>query len=341
MKFTNDTPLSFDDTTLSAEEFVELMFQRTDLDQIVYIPGWHYDWAGWEWGAAGSTDEYNSYRCGMDWTMVDMERIIARFQKLYAALEKIAPHFSDVSAISDPELQAVWHKYLAPLDIGNLSPEKLRDIDDRLGTQLWIQKIASNFSKGVALEDFEKSALIEYMEVSVSPEEKACYEQYKKNLYKDAERRVGGKICAFDVIFRARRVCRLLQLKAPFIVIQNEARILAAAMALNAFGLFRESVDNSTRQWREQMDLMNDDELDALGAPKKTNSVKSLVPVFVMKILKEETNSSLHMRQVDLLEALKKYEIFIERKALNRAVHTLADSQLPIMQDYTGVWYEQ
>ncbi len=332
------TPGSFEDTSLTPEEFIGLMFERTDLDGILLLPGWYYDGPSWD-----GNDIRDSYRCHMNWTITDMDYIISRFHKLYAALKKIAVHLDDVKAIKDPELLTVWDKYLRGLDAGGLSREKAQDIEDRLHTQRWIQMIASNFAKGQALEDYEKEALIEYMDISVSEEEKAYSEQFQNNLYKDAQRRIGGKICAYAVIFHARRVCRLLHLKAPAVVINNEANSLAAAMVMNAFGDTQERVDNSIRLWKEQQDLMSDEELDAMESPKKMNSVKSLAPVFVVQILKEKTNSAKHMRQVDILEELKKYEIFIERKALNRTIHTLAaDPRLPIRQDQkSGVWYEQ
>ncbi len=332
------TPGSFEDTNLTPEEFIELMFERTDLDGILLIPGRYYDGPSWD-----ANDIQDSYRCHMNWTYVDMSNIISRFHKLYAALEKIATFLDDVKAIKEPELLAVWDKYLRGLDAGGLSREKAQDIEDRLRTQRWIQMIASNFAKGQVLEDYEKEALIEYMDISVSEEEKAYSEQFQNNLYKDAQRRIGGKICAYAVIFHARRVCRLMHLKAPAVVINNEANSLAAAMVMNAFGDTQERVDNSIRLWHEQMDLMSEEELDVMQSPKKMNSVKSLAPVFVVQILKEKTNSAKHMRQVDILEELKKYEIYIERKALNRTIHTLAaDPRLPIRQDQkSGVWYEQ
>lgn len=332
------TPGSFEDTRLTPKEFIELMFERTDLDGILLLPGWYYDGPSWD-----ANDIQDSYRCHMNWTIADMDRIISQFHKLYAALEKIATYLDDVTVIKDPELQAIWDKYLQGLDTGGLSREKVQDIEDRLRTQRWIQMIASNFAKGQALEDYEKEALIEYMDISVSEEEKAYSEQFQNRLYKDAQNRIGGKICAYAVIFHARRVCRLLHLKAPAVVVNNEANSLAAAMVMNAFGDTQERIDNSVRLWKEQQFLMDDEDLDAMESPKKMNSVKSLAPVFVVQILKEKTNSAKHMRQVDILEELKKYEIFIERKALNRTIHTLAaDPRLPIRQDQkSGVWYEQ
>ena len=332
------TPGTFEDPALTPEELIGLMFERTDLDGILLIPGWHYDGASWD-----ANDIRDSYRCHMKWTITDMDRVIAQFHKLYAALEKIAPQLRNVSAIKDPELLAVWNKYLRGLDAGGLSREKAQDIEDRLHTQRWVQTIASNIAKGQPLEDYEKNVLIEYMNISVSNEEKAYCEQFQNNLYKDAQKRIGGKIWAYSVIFHARRVCRLLNMKAPAVIVNNEAKALAAAMVVNVFGDAQERVDNSIRLLKEQQDFMSDEELDAMESPKKMNSVKSLAPVFIVQILKEKTNATTHMRQTELLEELKKCEVFIERKALNRTVHTLAaDPRLPIQQDQkSGVWYEQ
>ena len=38
---------SMSDSNLSPADFITLMFERTDEDGILYIPGWHYDRPGW------------------------------------------------------------------------------------------------------------------------------------------------------------------------------------------------------------------------------------------------------------------------------------------------------
>ena len=56
-------------------EFITLMFERTDEDGILYIPGWHYNRPGWEWDAPGSTEENDSYRCKIDWNLEKHEKV--------------------------------------------------------------------------------------------------------------------------------------------------------------------------------------------------------------------------------------------------------------------------
>ena len=342
--------LSFD-ADISPEDYISLMFERTDLDGIVYIPGWHYDRPGWASSVPGSTDENDSYRCRMNWSMRDRDGLLASFCKLYGDLERIAallPEWNmpaeDVKkALSDDGLFEVWGKYLHPLDVPGMDKARINLIYDRMDTAAWIKQLAGNLANGLTLEEFEKSALIEYMDVTVSDEDQAYCQQYLSGIHQNAQSRVGGTLCACEVICYARRLCRLMQLKAPGIIIRNEARTLAAAMALNRFGISRDLVDNSIRLELERMELMDDAQLDELFRPKHTNSRKSLAPLFVYLILKEQTDARHHLRQQDILKKLEEYpyEIFVERKTLSRIVHNLADSQLHIKVDKTGVWYEK
>ncbi len=82
---------------------------------------------------------------------------------------------------------------------------------------------------------------------------------------------------------------------------------------------------------------------DELYSYKKVNNRKSLAPLFIYLILKEESSSEKHLSQNDIAERLRKipYEITLERKAIGRIIHNLADSQLGIysLKGY-GTWYD-
>ena len=54
--------------------------------------------------------------------------------------------------------------------------------------------------------------------------------------YDEGEKRLGRRLASVQVIERAWRTCRLISLGAPDIVINNEAGILAQALAVNMFG---------------------------------------------------------------------------------------------------------
>ena len=91
-------------------------------------------------------------------------------------------------------------------------------------------------------------------------------------------------------------------------------------------------------------DSMTDEEIDELYRPRKTNSEKSLLSLFVFLILKEHSSSKKHLTQKQILEYLADYpyELTIERKALGRCLHLLMTLDLGIYSDPRyGTWMEQ
>lgn len=88
---------------------------------------------------------------------------------------------------------------------------------------------------------------------------------------------------------------------------------------------------------------LSDEELDALYRPKKTNSRKDLVPMFVYKILTEETSVDVHLTQKQIEKRLAEYpyEVSIERKALSRVIHGLEDTGFGIVSiQRKGCYYD-
>ena len=51
----------------------------------------------------------------------------------------------------------------------------------------------------------------------------------------EAEERVGQSPAAYDVIIRARRLCRLMELQAPEIILQGEANLFAQALVIHGY----------------------------------------------------------------------------------------------------------
>lgn len=94
----------------------------------------------------------------------------------------------------------------------------------------------------------------------------------------------------------------------------------------------------------DELEELSDEELDELYRPKKSNSRKSLAPLFVYKILKEETNRDRHVTQKEIAARLAEYpyEITIERKALARVIHNLEDTGFGITsKPKAGYWYDE
>lgn len=335
--------------TLSPSDYIQQMFVRTDLSGELYIPGWYTD----HLGSMGDTPEipvkFDSYRCRMRWNMQDADNLTREFQSLYAQLKTIAPFYSNIH-LQEKDLQpqlpelllAVWRKYLAPLDYGGIAPSLLQDIDARLGILEQIKLLAGELMQGKKLGEQDKERLIAYMDVSVTDEERYLYHRYERNIREAAQKRIGGKLCAFEVVFHARRLCRLMNLKAPRCIVDSEARSLAGAMALNRFGMSRERVDDRLRFRQEMEDFLEEEQLERMEKPMKTNSRKSLAPLFVYLILQNKSSAHSPMRQQQILRELEReYELRMERKALSRLLHGLSNAQLPICMDKTGVWFAQ
>ena len=51
----------------------------------------------------------------------------------------------------------------------------------------------------------------------------------------EAEERVGQSPAAYDVILRAKRLCRLMSLEAPAIIVRNEANLFAQALVIHSY----------------------------------------------------------------------------------------------------------
>lgn len=342
---------SMSDINLAPADFITLMFDRTDEDGILYIPGWHYDRPGWECGTPGSTDEYDSYRCCVDWNLAKYERLLKQFNELYSALLEMASYYDELDetlesakkVLKKPELVKVWDIYIRQFDIGDIDYEKIVDINERCEQEAWVKQIARNIVEGKNLEGFEKEVLSDYIDIKITQQDIDYYNQYVSNVRMDVEQRIGKGLCEIDVILRAKRLYRLMSLRAPECIIYNEAKTLAAAMLLHQYGISREVVDNRIRLRLEMLEMMGDEELDELYRPRKMNGRKSLAPLFVYEILSKKSNSKKHLRQQDILKELEKYpyEISLERKAVGRMIQNLVDSQYGIYSDKTGVWMDK
>lgn len=342
MEITTEFIDRMEDPSLAPTELIDLMFERTDENGVLYIPEWPDFY--------GCCDQ--SYKCRVKWNLRQYEALSEEFDRLYYALEDIAPFWDDLrekpleaqQILGNSELFDVWCTYVRPLNTGDFDRDKIRDIDDRYETMEMVQDVAARLAQGEALTEGERHVLTDYLDITVSPEEEEYYGRYVDALYADARSRLPRPNYAYTVILRAQRLCRLLNLKAPELIINNEARLLASALVLNRYGESKETVGNATRLHIARISQMTDEELDTQDNPLKSNNRKSIVPLFVYEILKNHSNTREHLRQNDILALLAEYpyEVTIERKALSRILHNLTSEQrYDIRADKTGWWMEQ
>lgn len=92
-----------------------------------------------------------------------------------------------------------------------------------------------------------------------------------------------------------------------------------------------------------RFDGMTDEEVDEFYRPKKANSRKALLSLYVYLVLKAKTDSNRPMSQTEILDELyKTYELCVERKALSRTLHSLVDEGLGIVsRPKVGSWYDE
>ena len=144
------------------------------------------------------TDEGYTVAYPMAWSGADMEELVQQFELLRSQLDRIA------AGEQSEELDEIYNIYVRPYDVCPFDDEQMDEVLDKLDLAL-----------------------------PLSQEEQVLYERYIHWQEKQASSRLPAKgRNAFRLIPHARRYTRLMELKSPQIVIENEARCLAEELAL-------------------------------------------------------------------------------------------------------------
>lgn len=209
--------------------YIAWMFEHTDGEKILVTPDWPED---------GSKPN-SVYRCVMDWTEEDRDRAIADFAALYDALSGIAAHWNELSnveeenvAILTPEQLKVWRTYVRKFDLPGFDPDKILDIAERQEIVQELDDIRLRIELGMPLNEFDQWILRENADVTVDSEEQAYFDAHRKARMEQAKQRVGDKPNALRLVICAMRVCRLISLGGPKVVVHCEAIRLAQEMVL-------------------------------------------------------------------------------------------------------------
>ena len=327
---------------LTPEDLIEKMFERTDADGVLYMrsffPGSLYSM------------EDESLRCVMRWEFPsDCFAVLQEFDHLREALELLAEKDLEswqYDACPDEwseEEKEIWRLYLRPFaSDAQFDGDRIYEIGERLDVIAEVRKICRKIGIGKQTDPYSEDFLRENLSETVTAEEEAYYDRFQNERIAECRNRLGDHPFAYRTILHARRYHRLACLKAPDLIMANEGRALASALTLFRQCRKYESVDNAVRSHFDRLELMSDEELDALHRPRKNaNSRKSLLPLFVYLILKQHSDSEHPLRQQDILAYLADdpYEIIVERKALSRVISNLKSSQLGICTDkHRGSW---
>ena len=144
------------------------------------------------------TDEGFIAAYPMAWSRADMEELVQQFEILRSQLDRIA------AGEQSEELAEIYNIYVRPYDSCPFVKEQMDEVLGKLDLAL-----------------------------PLAYEEQDLYEQYIRWQEEQASSRLYGKgYNSFGLISRARRYTRLIELKAPQIVIENEAQCLAEELVL-------------------------------------------------------------------------------------------------------------
>ena len=224
---------------------INAMFSHTDGEGRLRIPAWPCD-------NDDINEETTSWLdCVMTWDDEDRNNVIAAYERLFAALRAIADvsdRLNDTREenkdILSGELLDIWDTYIRPFDLGDIDYDTVMDIEERMESARLAADLAGLF-EDVASENGEGIFWQGEEESGVTKEEAALYDQYVAAVHADAERRLDRALVAYDVIIRAKRVHKLMSLHAPDIILNSEAKLLAQALAVNAFAESAELVSDS------------------------------------------------------------------------------------------------
>ncbi len=194
-------------TYLASIDYVTSLFAATGRDGALHMPK--------NFGTDEERDdEFDIFK--MSWSRDDLNLLLSEFQELYAGLSEIAKVYDKLDnnpklvrdALDNPVLFDIWHLYLQrPQWYG----EEERMLD-------------------VALK---KEAQAE----ELSAEEERLLEKYRGEELRVSVKNLGGNRFAYDVHMHALRLCKLMSLGAPEIIVEHEARCLIGCMALKDYAV--------------------------------------------------------------------------------------------------------
>jgi len=152
-------------------------------------------------------EERTKYSCTMNWTKADAEKAKEDFSNLFAQIQKISFRWKSEPLLED--LFEIYSKYIKDFeeryDVGNIEDS------DSIEGKIFLGK-------------------------ELTKEEQEYYDKYIDDLREQANDRLGeDNQFSLNLISRARRFCRLLQLNAPQIVVENEVKAFATSYVLFRF----------------------------------------------------------------------------------------------------------
>ena len=180
-----------------------------------------------KWDADEDCTDY--YVCKVNWNADDAEKVVAEYEQLRASLAEIAGCYSiednwqekNAAVQADPWLSALWDVYIRPFETEAFDDDRILEIEEKMEDS----DMSEDERREIGLTDFE----------APTAEELEYYDRYCAAIFADCAKRLSGSVCTYETVIRAKRLTRLMILSAPQFILDHEASMLAAAMALRAY----------------------------------------------------------------------------------------------------------
>ena len=157
-------------------------------------------------------DEFDTFK--MSWSRDELNVLLSEFQELYAGLSEIAKVFDKLSDI----------------------PELVRDtLDNPILFDTWQLYLQRPQWYGEEERMLDVALKKEAQAEELSAEEERLLEKYRSEELLESVKNLGGNCFAYDVHIHALRLCDLMSIGAPKIIIEHEARCLIGCMALKDY----------------------------------------------------------------------------------------------------------
>jgi len=346
----------FDDQALNGEDAIIKMFEMTDENGKLYIQD--YDSSILQW-------KETDLALTMDWKNNSSEPVLEEYKDAIECIKAVSDTFAIMGLkYSDDNIMRVKQLVRDKMreysrNENNKKLELTQKLFSFIGMFLepWVclpevPNVEAKLNKIVwklNLEYARTHAInteicLDNSTTEITEEEQALYNEYLEMHNGELVIRVGEGCDSDNVINYARKLLELMVNNAPAEKIKIQQRKFAQVLAVHRCAEKFDKVIPMFREKVEAYEEMSDKEQDKLYDSGNVNKLESLLPVFIMEILRSETDINNPLDEKTLEEKVKdQYGIGSDSKTFKRVLNTLC-YQAPLGVKYIkkfGFWYDK
>lgn len=209
---------------MTSEQYIYDLFDCVNQDGSLYIARYEDDFFGGTVTDLSLTTYFEKY--SMKCNIWDCAKILEKGGIIEESLKKIAEKKAgeifekkEAMKVLGKELFKIWNIYLRRFQYDG---EEAQKIEALIHTDAYV-----TYRKG---------------DGQFSAEEEKMLEKYEDEKKKDYSARLGGGVCAYEVILHAMRLEKLFELNAPQMILNNERRDFFESLALNTYARKRKAI---------------------------------------------------------------------------------------------------